>query len=34
LPAEPIISAGMQTEFDSVVVDIPRARTPSTAGSK
>ena len=34
MPTEPIVSATAQHEFDSVVVDMPRNRTPSPAGSK
>jgi len=33
LPGQPIISATMETEFDSVVVEMPTARNSSTAGS-
>ena len=33
LPDQPIISATMETEFDSVVVEMPIARNSSTAGS-
>jgi hypothetical protein len=33
LPDQPIISATMETEFDSVVVEMPTARNSSTAGS-
>ena len=33
LPDQPIISATMETEFDSVVVEMPTARNSSTTGS-
>jgi hypothetical protein len=33
LPDQPIISTPMQTEFDSVVVEMPTARNSSTAAS-
>lgn len=33
LPGQPIISSTMQTEFDTVVVDLPSARSSAATGS-
>jgi len=33
MPDEPIVSSSMQTEFDSVVVEMPTPRNSATAGS-
>jgi hypothetical protein len=34
LPDQPVITAPMQAEFDSVVVEMPNARNSSTGGSR